>query len=263
MNTEYNIDMLITIATALVLLILALYVANKFTKFLKNKLEKGSYTPPIPYFISTFVKVSLYVVIIISFLSKLGIPTNSFLAVIGAAGLAIGLALQSHLSNLAGGILILVFKPFKVGDRITAMSSTGTVAEVKTFFTILKTANKHTLYLPNGPLFSGVMTNHTQEGFSRVEYQIAISYNADADKASAAILSYLNSQEVVIKDQPLKAFVSELADSGVVMTVFFYVDNEIFWDIKHAYLNELKKVLDKNEIEIPFPQIVVHQATKK
>jgi small conductance mechanosensitive channel len=256
----FNPEALISLATALMVYVTALYIISKITHVLRRRMEKGSYQPPLPYFITTFIKTTLYVVVTISFFGRLGIPTQSFLAVLGAAGLAIGLALQNHLSNFAGGILILVFKPFKVGDRITALSTTGTVSEVKTFFTILKTANRHTVFLPNGSLFSGVMINHTQEGNSRVEYLVGISYQADVNKAIQAIEELLHSREEVLKDQPIKVFVSELAASSVQLTVFFYADNDLFWDVNREMLKEIKLLLDRKGIEIPFPQVVVHKA---
>jgi small conductance mechanosensitive channel len=255
----FDPEALISLATALMVYVAALYIISKITHVLRRRMEKGSYQPPLPYFITTFIKTTLYVVVTISFFGRLGIPTQSFLAVLGAAGLAIGLALQNHLSNFAGGILILVFKPFKVGDRITALSTTGTVSEVKTFFTILSTANRHTVYLPNGSLFSGVMINHTQEGNSRVEYVVGISYQADVNKAIQAIEELLHSREEVLKDQPIKVFVSELAASSVQLTVFFYANNDLFWDVNREMLKEIKLLLDRKGIEIPFPQVVVHK----
>lgn len=244
---------------AILLLIGGLYLISFISKIVKRRLEK-TLTPPLPYFLSAFLRIGLSIVLLISVLGKLGIPTNSFVAVLGAAGLAVGLALQGHLSNLAGGILILVFKPFAVGDRITAMDETGVVTEIKAFFTILKTANKQTLYLPNGPLFSGVLINHTEEGFSRVEYEVGVSYTCDLDKAIAAIEGLLNEREEVLKDQPIQIFVSQLADSSVNLSIFFYVENEIFWDVRYLFLKLIKQRLDREGIEIPFPQRVIHQA---
>lgn len=255
-DTAKAIDLLI----ALVFLLVGIYVVNVLTRLLQNRMNKDKYSPPVPYFLSTFIKISLYVILVISFMSKIGIPTQSFLAVLGAAGLALGLALQGHISNLAGGILILLFKPFKIGDRITALGNTGRVYEIKTFFTILKTANKQTLYLPNGPLFNGVLTNHTEEGFSRIEYVIGVAYKTDLDFAIECIENLLKSRNEVLQEEPIKAFVEELSDSAVTLRVFFHVPNEILWDVRFEMLKEIKKELDRNQIEIPFPQRVVYKA---
>jgi small conductance mechanosensitive channel len=249
-----SIDFLV----ALIMLVVGIYVIRNLTKFIRKRMEKRELTPPLPYFISTFVRVALMVILVLSVLAKLSIPITPLLTILGAAGLAIGLALQGHLSNLAGGILILVFKPFKIGDRITSMNNTGTVTEIKTFFTILKTANKQTLYLPNGPLFSGVMINHTEEGISRVEYLLGVSYQADLDLTTEVIQAFLLAQEEVIKEEPIRVYVSDLLESSVQITVNFYVANEQFWDIRFAFLKRIKQVLDKHKIEIPYPQRVVH-----
>lgn len=254
-----SIDFLI----AMLMLVVGIFVIRKLTSFIRRRLEKRELTPPLPYFISTFVRVGLMVILVISVLAKLNIPITPLLTILGAAGLAIGLALQSHLSNLAGGILILVFKPFKIGDRITSMNNTGTVTEIKTFFTILKTANKQTLYLPNGPLFSGVMINHTEEGVSRVEYVVGVSYNADLDRTIEVVNDLLNSREEVIKEEPIRVFVSDLLDSSVQITIHFYVANEQFWDVRFAFLKLIKQAFDKEGIEIPFPQRVVHYPKSK
>jgi small conductance mechanosensitive channel len=187
-----------------------------------------------------------------------GIATTSFVAVLGAAGLAVGLALQGSLANFAGGVLVMVFKPYKVGDLIEAQGHLGVVKEVQIFNTILISPQSKRIIIPNGATSNGSVVNYTIEGQIRVDLSIGVSYSADIDETKAVLMDVLVNNELVLKEPAPFVGVSEMADSSVNFAVRPHCLPEHYWDVFFGVNEAMKKALDKNAIAIPFPQRDVH-----
>jgi small conductance mechanosensitive channel len=196
---------------------------------------------------------------VITVFTQLGIEMTSFIAILGAAGLAIGMAFSGTLSNLAGGVMILVFKPYKVGDFIEAQGETGTVSEIQIFHTILLTPDNKTIIVPNGPLSNGNLTNYSMQPTRRVDFTFGFGYGEDLKLAKETVLEIVKSHPKVMKDPEPFVRLGSLGDSSVNLTVRIWAKKEDYWDI-HFYVNE--KVYEKfDEVEglsIPFPQMDVH-----
>lgn len=245
------------VVLALVTLIIGLWVINKFIRTLdKNLTSKVDAT--LGQFVASILSVILKGVLIISAASMVGIETTSFIAVLGAAGLAVGLALQGSLSNFAGGVVILLFKPFKVGDLIEAQGYIGTVAQIQIFNTILKTADNRVVIIPNGALSSSSMVNINHESTRRVDLLFGIGYSDNID-AAKTVLESLAAQDERVLNIPAPLFVvSELADSSVNFTVRLWVNTPDYWGVFFDMHERVKKEFDAQGISIPFPQQDVH-----
>jgi len=242
---------------ALVTLIVGLWLINKFTRTLdKNLTTKVDAT--LGQFVASILSVILKGVLLISAASMVGIETTSFIAVLGAAGLAVGLALQGSLSNFAGGVVILLFKPFKVGDLIEAQGYIGSVSEIQIFNTILKTADNRVVIIPNGALSSSSMVNINQEPTRRVDLLFGIGYGDNIDSAKAILESLAAKDARVLKDPAPMFVVSELADSSVNFTVRLWVNTADYWGVFFDMHENVKKEFDAKGVSIPFPQQDVH-----
>ena len=211
-------------------------------------------------FVDSFVKASLYIILILTLASSFGVDAASIVALLGSAGVAIGLAVQGSLSNLAGGVLILLLKPFKVGDYIVEGSSgkEGTVKEIQIFYTKLLTYDNQTIILPNGNLANNTIVNVTAAESRRCDVKVSIAYSADIKKAKEVLTKVLSEAPDTIKEREHFVFVDELADSGINLCVRCWFKNEDFWQGKWRITEQCKYALDKAEIEIPFPQMDVH-----
>ena len=205
-------------------------------------------------FLGNLVFWALRILLLITVIAKLGIETSSFVAVLGAAGLAIGLALQGSLSNFAGGILIILFKPFKIEDVIEVQGEIGTVKEIKIFNTKLFTPNNQVVYIPNGILSNGVIKNYTQEGIRRTDLTIGISYNSDIKTAKNTLLEVAKSHKNVLKNPEPIVVVTALADSSINLAVRVWAENEHFFTVCSDMLENGKTALEEKGITIPFPQ---------
>jgi len=189
-----------------------------------------------------------------------GVATTSFVAVLGAAGLAIGLALQGSLANFAGGVLIMLFKPFKIGDVVNAQGHTGSIEDVSIFVTRMVTPQNRLVIIPNGPLANGNIVNLTAKDFIRVDLTIGIGYGEDIKAARDVLMKVMNSHPKVLKDPAPSVNVKELADSSVNLLLLPYAKTADYWDITFDIQEQSKVALDKAGIEIPFPQRVIHKA---
>ena len=242
---------------AIVVLIVGLWIIKKVVGGLNANLT-ARVDETLGKFGSSVVSVILKAVLLISVASMIGIETTSFIAVLGAAGLAIGFALQGSLANFAGGVLILLFKPFKAGDLIEAQGYIGTVKEVQIFNTILTTADNRIVVIPNGALSSNSMVNINQESTRRVDLMFGIGYGDDIDLARTTINNVIAKDERVLKDIDPLVVLSELADSSVNFTVRVWVNTPDYWGVYFAMHEQVKKAFDANGISIPFPQQDVH-----
>jgi len=245
------------VVLALLTLIIGLWLINKFIRGLNSNLT-SKVDATLGSFVSSIFSVILKMVLLISVASMVGIETTSFIAVLGAAGLAVGLALQGSLSNFAGGVVILIFKPFKVGDLIEAQGYIATVSEIQIFNTILKTADNRVVIIPNGALSSSSMVNINQESTRRVDLLFGIGYSDNIDKARSILESLAAKDARVLKEPAPMFVVSELADSSVNFTVRLWVNTADYWGVFFDMHENVKKEFDAQGISIPFPQQDVH-----
>lgn len=246
------------VALAIVTLIIGLWIIGKLTNFMKLSMEGLKVDPTLIPFLASLSSWLLKILLFVSVASMIGIATTSFIAVLGAAGLAVGLALQGSLANFAGGVLILIFKPYKVGDLISAMDHVGVVKEVQIFNTILLTPLNETVIVPNGPMSNNSLVNYTASGNRRIDLEVGISYESDIDKAKEILLEVMKSDENVLKSPEPFVGVVSLGDSSVNLAVRPWSTNEKYWDVYFGITEKAKKALDANGISIPFPQRDVH-----
>ena len=229
-------------------------------RVVRRSLERSSADKGVEQFVDSFLKVGLYSLLIFSIAAKFGVDTASVAALVASGGVAIGLALQGSLSNFAGGVLILLLKPFEVGDYITedTNKNEGTVKEIQIFYTKLTTIDNKTIVIPNGMLTNSSLTNATAKAERRLDLKVSISYQADLRKAKALLEDILTSDPCVMKDEEINVFVDDLADSAVVLGARAWVKNEEFWPTRWRLLETIKLTLDEEGIEIPYPQLTVH-----
>lgn len=235
-------------------------VIKVIRKMIKKSLQRGNAEQGVIQFLDSFIKAGLYIVLVLFIASGFGVDAASVVALLGSAGVAIGLAIQGSLSNLAGGVLILLLKPFKVGDYIKedTNGNEGTVEEIQLFYTKLVTPENKVIVLPNGNLANSSLTNTTCVPDRRLDIKVGISYHADIKKAKDVLLHVLENDEFVLKDKDCLVYVDELADSAVVLGLRCWFKNEDYWSGRWRITENVKYALDENSIEIPFPQLDVH-----
>lgn len=257
---EKALNLGVRVLLAVVCFMVGVQVIKLLRKIIKKAMTKADAEIGAIQFIDSFLKVALYVVLVLLLATSFGVDAASIVAVIGSAGVTIGLALQGSLSNLAGGVLILLLKPFKVGDYIveSATGLEGTVKEIQIFYTKLSTADNRTVILPNGTLANTSLVNVSTAATRRVDIVVGVSYNADLQKAKDVLMSVLSSDELVLKEEPMQVFVNELGASSVDLGVRCWVKKEDYWTVKWRVTENCKLMLDKNGIEIPFNQLDVH-----
>ena len=265
--TEYigdKIPGVIDFALGVVLALVVFWIGTKIIKWIRNiiriSMEKGNVDKGVCQFVDSLVKFALYAILIFSIGSKFGLDTTSVAAALASCGVAIGLALQGSLSNFAGGVLILILKPFVVGDYIVEDNKgrEGTVKEIQLFYTKLVTADNKTVIIPNGTLANTSLTNVTAQDKRRLDLSVGISYDADLKKAKALIEGLLRMDDDILKEEDIDVFVDTLGESAVVIGVRGWVKKEVYWTAKWRLTEAIKLTLDENGIEIPFNQIVVH-----
>jgi len=244
--------------SAILIFIIGWY-AIKFVKKIAYKyLEKKQTDPTLITFLLELFVALLKIVLFITVVSKLGIESSTFVAMLGAAGLAIGLALQGSLSNFAGGVIIIFLKPFKVGDFIEAQGQLGSVNKILIFNTILTTPDNQTIYIPNGILSNGTIVNYTKSGIRRVDLTIGISYDSDIQLAKNIALEVMQNHEFVLQEPAPVVWVKDLADSSIDLSIRPWANTQNFWQVRSDILQQIKEAFDKNGIKIPFPQTDVH-----
>lgn len=247
------------LASALALLLVGLWLVKLIEAALKKYFDRKDYDITLEMFVQSLTKYALRVLLIVLIITQLGVKTSSLITVIGAAGLAIGLALQGSLSNFAGGILLLIFKPMKVGDWVSAQGVDGSVEEIGIFSTKIKTFGNQIATVPNGALANGNIVNFNAQNKRRDNIIIGIGYGSDIQEARRIILDLCEKDERIDQDPAPAVVLTELADSSVNLEVRFWADNSVFWDAHFELIENIKGAFDENGIEIPFPQRVVHQ----
>ncbi len=246
---------------SIITLIVGLWIIGAVVNVTRRALEKSKTDKTLVPFFTNLISWVLKVLLLISVASMVGIATTSFIAVLGAAGLAIGLALQGSLANFAGGVLILIFRPYSVGDLVEAQGHLGVVKEVQIFNTIMLTPDNKRVIVPNGAMSNGCITNYSAEGQLRVDMVIGIAYEADVPKAKSLLLGLITEDPRVLKDPAPFVAVSELADSSVNLVVRPWCNFNDYWDVYFNTTEKAKQVLEANGISIPFPQQDVHIQT--
>ena len=246
------------LAGAILALIIGLWLANMITGGLSRRMEKSEVDPSLRPFLKSLVSTLLKVLVVVSVLGMVGIQMTSFIAILGAAGLAVGMALSGTLQNFAGGVMILIFKPFKVGDFIEAQGYAGTVNAIQIFNTILKTPDNKTIIIPNGGLSTASMVNYSTEPTRRVDWTFGIAYGDDIDKAKDVLRSLLATNESVLKDPAPFVELGELADSSVNFTVRAWVNAADYWTVHFYMLDMVYRRFAEEGLNIPFPQMDVH-----
>lgn len=258
------VDIGINLVIALIILFVGLRLAKFFAKMVRKILEKRGSDKGLVTFMGSLVNGLIKVLTVVTVFSQVGIEMTSFIAILGAAGLAIGMAFSGTLSNFAGGVIILLLKPFKVGDFIQAQGESGTVSEIQIFHTIMLTPDNKTIILPNGPVSTGNVTNYSTQDTRRIDFSFGFGYGEDLNLAKDTVLDIINSHPKVLKDPEPFVRLGSLGDSSVNLTVRIWSQKEDYWDI-HFYVNE--KVYEKfDEVEglsIPFPQMDVHVDQEK
>lgn len=243
---------------AIVVLLIGLWIIKLVVKALRKAMEKGGMDISLQSFLSSLVSILLKAILFISVASMIGIATTSFIAILGAAGLAIGLALQGSLANFAGGVLILLFKPFKVGDFINAQGHAGTVNAIKVFFTILKTPDNKTIVIPNGALSNSSIINFSTESQRRVDMTFGIGYEDDIQKAKIILKRLVDSDNRILREPEPAILLSELAESSVNFAVRMWCNASDYWGIFFDMQEKVKQEFDKEGVSIPFPQHDLH-----
>jgi len=246
------------IVGALLTLVIGLWVIKKIISFISKRFEKSNFDPTLAPFILNLVNSILKVLLVLSVITKLGVQTTSFVAILGAVGLAIGMALQGSLGNLAGGVLILIFRPFGVGSYIKAQGQEGEVSKILLFVTVLRTLDNRTVYLPNGALSNGSIEVLNEEENRRVDMVFGIGYGDDIDKARASFKQVLDSIPEVLSSPAPDIIVTGLGDSSVNFSVRPWCKATDYWTVYAGVHEKVKKTLDKEGISIPFPQRDVH-----
>lgn len=246
------------IIMATVIWIIGSWVIKKLEQAFDRILEKKTIDPTLKPFVKALLGMLLKVLLIISVLGTIGIQMTSFVAIIGAAGLAIGMALSGTLQNFAGSVIILLFKPYKVGDVIEAQSFRGTVSEIHIFNTILKTPDNKTVIIPNGKLSNLPLVNFSTEPRRRVDWVFGIAYGDDVDKAKEVITRLAAQDDRISNEPPLFIAVSELGNSSVDITVRAWVASPEYWNVLFRLNEEVYKEFPKEGLNIPFPQMDVH-----
>lgn len=258
MLTEFAVTYGLKLLSALATLVIGLYIVKMIINIIGRMMDKSGTDPSLRSFLTSLASILLKVMVYITALGMLGVEMTSFVAIIGAAGLAVGLALSGTLQNFAGGVMILLFKPYKVGDVIEAQGYIGSVKEIQIFVTILTTPDNKTVLIPNGPLATGSMINFSTQPQRRVDWTFGIAYGDDIDKAYEAINKLIAADEKILKDPAPFVALSGLADSSVNIVVRCWVNAPDYWDVYFRMNEQVYRTFGDAGLSIPFPQMDVH-----
>lgn len=269
-NSEYikdlidkGIDLGVEAGKSILIAIIIYFVGKALislvNRMLRGVMDRRKVDPAIQSFLGSLVNILLMILLAISVVSALGVNTTSFAALLASAGVAVGMALSGNLQNLAGGIVILLFRPFKVGDYIEAQGTGGTVSEIQIFHTILTTPDNKKIYLPNGALSSGNITNYSKEPLRRVDFTVAVEYGEDIDKVRKALKDILDKDARVLQEPAPVIVLGALADSSVNMTVRVWVKSEDYWSVFFETNETIYNEFNRLGINFPYPQLTIHQ----
>jgi small conductance mechanosensitive channel len=267
-NLEQVIQQVITFcvdAGKSILLAAVIFIAGRFLISVINRLvaqmmERRKIDATIQSFLRSFINILLTILLLISVVSALGVNTTSFAALLASAGVAVGMALSGNLQNLAGGLIILLFKPYKVGDYVDAQGVSGTVKEIQIFHTVLITPDNKIIYVPNGSLSSGSVTNYSLSQLRRADWTVGVEYGTEIEKVRQTVLDLIKKDGRILTEPAPFIALSALADSSVNITIRVWVKNEDYWGVFFDMNQNIYEVFNREGISFPFPQVTVHQA---
>lgn len=252
----------VSIVVRVLAAVLVLFVGFKIARFISNRYEKSrsaaKLNKTVRNFLKNIIKISLYVAVVIVALVLLGFELSVFSAAIASLGVTIGLALQGGLSNIAGGIMVVAFKPFELGDYIETPDASGTVTDIGIFYTTLTTPDNRKVVVPNGTISNSVVTNYSTHETRRLDFDFSISYNTNIDDAKKVLLACAKSDERILQDPAPKVVISAHADSAITIKLRVWVKNSDYWNVNFDMLELVKKTFDNTGIEIPYNQLDVH-----
>ena len=248
-----------SIIVAVVIYFVGKALITLVNRMLSGVMERRKVDPAIQSFAKSLVNILMMILLVISVVSALGVNTTSFAALLASGGVAVGMALSGNLQNLAGGIVILLFRPFKVGDYIEAQGTGGTVSEIQIFHTILTTPDNKKIFLPNGALSSGNITNYSKESLRRVDFTVSVEYGADIDKVRKVLKDILDKDERVLQEPTPVIVLGALAESSVNMTVRVWVKSEDYWNVFFQTNETIYNEFNRQGINFPYPQLTIHQ----
>ena len=257
-NQGLLIEYAMNIGAAILTLIIGLYVARLIAAGFSKMMGKRDLDPTIVDFTSNMIRYVIVAFVVIAALGRIGVQTTSFIALLGAAGLAVGLALQGSLSNFASGVLIIVLRPFKTGEYIEAAGAEGVVDSVQIFATTLTTTDNKIVVVPNSAILDGNIVNYSRMPTRRIDLMIGVSYSADLAKTKAVLEKVLKANSKVLKTPAPQVAVAELGDSCINLVVRPWVNSDDYWPVRFELMEAIKNGLDEAEIEIPFPQMDIH-----
>lgn len=250
----------VTLLKALLVFIVGRLVISLLNRLVRKILSRRNIDPSVKTFVGSLVNVLLIVLLAVSIVAILGIETTSFAALLASAGVAVGMALSGNLSNFAGGLIILLFKPFKVGDYIEGQGESGTVREIQIFHTILTTPDNKVVYIPNGALSGGAITNYSREPLRRVDWTFGVDYGEDYQKVKGVITSIIARDARILQEPAPFVALHALADSSVNVVVRVWVASADYWDVYFDVNQAVYETFNREGIDFPFPQLTVHQA---
>ena len=251
---DVGLKLLISVA----IFIVGRFIIRAVVKTLRTGRASQKMEPTVAHFLANFVNIVLYIILAVTIIAVMGVPMASVIAAIASAGVAIGLALQGSLSNFAGGIMILLFHPFRVGDFIEVDGFSGTVSDIDVFYTFLKTGDNKSVTVPNGNIMSNSVVNYSVNGTRRVDFNIGVAYGSDIDRVKAILLEEGSKHELVLKDPAPFCRLSAQGDSALTFTLRLWTETANYWQVNFDVLESIHKRLEAEGIEIPFPQMDVH-----
>lgn len=254
---EWAVTVGLKLILAIIIMIVSFKIINVISKRILRRLEKRKADPTLSRVLVNVTRLALKLVIIMCLVGFLGVQTSSIAAVLASMGVGIGLAVQGTLSNFAGGIILIVMRPFKLDDFIVAQGEQGFVEDIKLFYTVIRTTDNRVVYIPNGSLANGVIVNNSVKELRRLDIVMSISYDSNVDLAKNLLKKVMNNHVLVLKDQQIFAEVTEYGNSSIDITTRCWVKNGDYWPVKFDLLREFKNEFDENHIEIPFNQLDV------
>ena len=256
----YGTELGKSILIAVLIYFIGRYLIKLVDKMLVKVMNRRKFLPEVQSFLSSVVHIALTILLVISVVSALGVETTSFAALLASAGVAVGMALSGQLQNFAGGVIILLLRPYKIGDYVEAGGIAGTVKAIQIFNTVLTTPDNKVITVPNGTISNGVLVNYSQMETRRVDWTFGVEYGSDVEKVKACVKRILDADARILKDPAMFIALSALADSSVNVTVRAWVNSADYWDVFFDINQKVYEQFNAEGIEFPFPQLTVHQA---
>lgn len=258
--SDYCVELVKSIVVALLIYFIGRWIIKQIKKLAIKMMERRKLDPAIESFLTSLINVTLTVLLLIAVISALGIETTSFAALLASAGVAIGMALSGNLQNFAGGIMVLLFKPYKIGDYVSVQGQEGSVKEIQIFQTVILTVDNKTIFIPNGAISNGIIINYSRQDRRRVDWTVGIEYGEDFEKAQSIIKEILAADKRVLQDPAPFVELVALADSSVNIVIRAWANSADYWGIYFDFNKNIYAAFNKAGIGFPFPQLTVHTA---